>query len=251
MISKPIQKIIFGSPGTGKSHMIDHEIIPYELNIDIKKNPENIIKAVFHPEYTHGDFMGKLLPMTQDGQVEYNFYEGHFLSALSQAYKNILVIGADLFSSITDYTRRDSVFFGDGAGAAKGAGRGAEADEGWSMDRESRGERSRDGRGAAGMVSDAAAARGRASRFLVPQRVRPARQKLGRIDPFPQGERLQRDSAEHAVGRHGLLSLEGFAGIRAACRKRRPAGAVSGGLPEIRRAMPCVESELEHVEQSA
>lgn len=90
MSSKPIQKIIFGSPGTGKSHMIDHEVIPYELSIDIKKNPENVIKAVFHPEYTHGDFMGKLLPMTVENQIEYNFYEGHFLKALSQAYKNIL-----------------------------------------------------------------------------------------------------------------------------------------------------------------
>lgn len=36
----------------------------------------------------------------------------------SKAYKNILVIGADIFSSITDYSRRDCVFFGDGAGAA-------------------------------------------------------------------------------------------------------------------------------------
>lgn len=90
MSRKPIQKIIFGSPGTGKSYMIDHEIIPDELNINIDENPENIIKAVFHPEYTHGDFMGKLLPMTQDSQVEYSFYEGHFLRALSQAYKNIL-----------------------------------------------------------------------------------------------------------------------------------------------------------------
>ena len=36
----------------------------------------------------------------------------------SKAYKNILVIGADIFSSITDFTRRDCVFFGDGAGAA-------------------------------------------------------------------------------------------------------------------------------------
>lgn len=35
----------------------------------------------------------------------------------SKAYKNILVIGADIFSSITDFTRRDCVFFGDGAGA--------------------------------------------------------------------------------------------------------------------------------------
>ena len=92
MSSKPIQKIIFGSPGPGKCYMIDHEIIPYELNIDIDKNPENIIKAVFHPEYTHGDFMGKLLPMTRGKQVEYNFYEGHFLKALSQAYKNILKV---------------------------------------------------------------------------------------------------------------------------------------------------------------
>ena len=35
-----------------------------------------------------------------------------------KAYKNILVIGADIFSTITDYSRRDSIFFGDGAWAA-------------------------------------------------------------------------------------------------------------------------------------
>ncbi|SVE20299.1 uncharacterized protein METZ01_LOCUS473153, partial [marine metagenome] len=33
-------------------------------------------------------------------------------------YDNVLVIGADIFSKITDWTRRDAVFFGDGAGAA-------------------------------------------------------------------------------------------------------------------------------------
>lgn len=32
-------------------------------------------------------------------------------------YKNVLVIGADTFSTIIDWERRDSVFFGDGAGA--------------------------------------------------------------------------------------------------------------------------------------
>ena len=32
-------------------------------------------------------------------------------------YNNVLVIGADTFSTITDWDRRDSVFFGDGAGA--------------------------------------------------------------------------------------------------------------------------------------
>ena len=36
----------------------------------------------------------------------------------SGIYNNILVIGADTFSKITDWSRRDAVFFGDGAGAA-------------------------------------------------------------------------------------------------------------------------------------
>lgn len=86
----PLQKIIFGSPGTGKSHRIDAEIIPKVLKIDAGKTPENIIKAVFHPEYTYSDFIGKLLPITRGGKVEYNFYEGHFLRALGQAYKNYI-----------------------------------------------------------------------------------------------------------------------------------------------------------------
>lgn len=35
----------------------------------------------------------------------------------SGAYSNILVIGADIFSKFIDWSRRDCVFFGDGAGA--------------------------------------------------------------------------------------------------------------------------------------
>lgn len=35
----------------------------------------------------------------------------------SGMYNNVLVIGADTFSTITDWSRRDAVFFGDGAGA--------------------------------------------------------------------------------------------------------------------------------------
>ena len=90
-MNTPIQKIIFGSPGTGKSYRIDNEIIPKLLEIDKESDPENVIKTVFHPEYTYGDFIGKLMPITtSDGKVEYKFYEGHFLKALAQGYKNIL-----------------------------------------------------------------------------------------------------------------------------------------------------------------
>ncbi len=97
----PIQKILFGSPGTGKSYKIDHEIIPNDLAINKLLNPENIIKTVFHPEYTYGDFMGKLVPITKSGgKPEYNFYEGHFLKALGQAYKNIQITKPKDFEQI-------------------------------------------------------------------------------------------------------------------------------------------------------
>lgn len=86
----PVQKIVFGSPGTGKSHLVDSVIISKELSIDVSKNPENVIKTVFHPEYTNSDFIGKLLPITRSGKVEYKFYDGHFLRALGQAYKNYI-----------------------------------------------------------------------------------------------------------------------------------------------------------------
>ncbi|AEE49796.1 hypothetical protein [Haliscomenobacter hydrossis] len=84
----PIQKIFFGSPGTGKSFRIDKEVIPNKLKIH---DNHNIIKTVFHPEYTYGDFMGKLMPLTDDTQkVSYRYYTGHFLKALGRAYKNII-----------------------------------------------------------------------------------------------------------------------------------------------------------------
>lgn len=89
-MNTPIQKILFGSPGTGKSYRIDNTIVPDELKIDRNKTPENTIKTVFHPEYTYGDFIGKLMPITRSNKIEYNFYEGHFLRALAQAYKNII-----------------------------------------------------------------------------------------------------------------------------------------------------------------
>jgi 5-methylcytosine-specific restriction protein B len=89
----PIQKILFGSPGTGKSYQI-REIAQQELGIEWNeqsKSLKNTIKTVFHPEYTYSDFVGKLLPQTDgSGSVIYKFYEGHFLRALGLAYKKII-----------------------------------------------------------------------------------------------------------------------------------------------------------------
>jgi 5-methylcytosine-specific restriction enzyme B len=84
---KARQTILFGSPGVGKSYLLEHTILP-ELGIDPQS--DNCVKAVFHPEYSYGDFMGKLVPYTRDKKPEYNFYEGHFLRALGRAYAAIL-----------------------------------------------------------------------------------------------------------------------------------------------------------------
>jgi 5-methylcytosine-specific restriction enzyme B len=83
----PLQKILFGSPGVGKSHLIQAEILP---SLGIDPSGEDCIKTVFHPEYTYGDFVGKLLPVSRESRVEYNFYAGHMLKALARAYRCIL-----------------------------------------------------------------------------------------------------------------------------------------------------------------
>ena len=89
---KPIQKILFGSPGTGKSHKI-RAIATSELGIPFDNNTQmlsNTVKTVFHPEYTYADFMGKLLPLTQNNSVIYKFYSGHFLRVLGMAYQSLI-----------------------------------------------------------------------------------------------------------------------------------------------------------------
>jgi len=91
--SKPIQKIIFGSPGTGKSYQV-RDIAVKSLGIkwaNQSLTPENVIKTVFHPEYTYSDFVGKLLPQTTgSGSVIYKYYAGHFIRALGLAYRQII-----------------------------------------------------------------------------------------------------------------------------------------------------------------
>lgn len=79
----PLQLILFGSPGTGKSHKVKKDIAG-------KLEAKEIFNTVFHPEYTYGDFMGKLMPHTEDdGQIKvsYRYYHGHFMLALASAYK--------------------------------------------------------------------------------------------------------------------------------------------------------------------
>ncbi len=95
-IQRPIRKIIFGSPGTGKIHKIEHEIIP-SLGIE---GLENVVGTVFHPEYTYGDFMGKLVPITKGKDFRYKFCEGHFLIAPTKSYQKRIEKYQDIIKNI-------------------------------------------------------------------------------------------------------------------------------------------------------
>ncbi|MEM6736845.1 MAG: restriction endonuclease [Bacteroidota bacterium] len=104
----PIQVILFGSPGTGKSYEAAR-IAEDSLNITLdphSKTLKNTIKTVFHPEYTNADFIGKLLPLTQDYSVTYKYYPGHFLRILGQAYEGIINNSCEHFLLIIDELNR-------------------------------------------------------------------------------------------------------------------------------------------------
>jgi len=101
---KPIQKILFGSPGTGKSYQI-REIARDKLGIPLD-DTTHTVKTVFHPEYTYADFMGKLLPLTQGNSVIYKFYPGHFLRILGMAYQGLIDGKKDHYLLVIDELNR-------------------------------------------------------------------------------------------------------------------------------------------------
>jgi 5-methylcytosine-specific restriction enzyme B len=111
---KYIQKIIFGSPGTGKSYCI-RKIA--EVKLGIKSDDDilpNSVKVVFHPEYTYSDFMGKLLPLSSGNSIVYKYYPGHFLQALGMAYKGLMNYQNDNYLLVIDELNRGnaSAIFG-------------------------------------------------------------------------------------------------------------------------------------------
>lgn len=78
--------IFYGAPGTGKSYMIDNLIKERYTNYDSSIGNKNIFRVTLHPEYSYSDFVGQLLPHTEEnGQVDYEFIPGIFTDALKRA----------------------------------------------------------------------------------------------------------------------------------------------------------------------
>lgn len=78
-------KIIYGVPGCGKSHYVEHELLKQE---GISNDDKHLIRATFFQDYSNTDFIGQILPKLNGDKVEYNFNPGPFTIALEKSLKN-------------------------------------------------------------------------------------------------------------------------------------------------------------------
>lgn len=108
------QKIYFGAPGTGKSHLIEQELV------NVKK--EKIFRTVIHPEYSYSDFIGQILPHKDANGVSFDFVPGVLTLSLIEAFadksENVYLVIEELsrgnvsaiFGDIFQLLDRDSKF---------------------------------------------------------------------------------------------------------------------------------------------
>ena len=72
-------KIFYGIPGCGKSYKVDK----YLKDNNVKQ--ENIYRTTFYLDYSNSDFIGQILPKTENGNVTYEYIAGPFTKALIKA----------------------------------------------------------------------------------------------------------------------------------------------------------------------
>lgn len=110
-----IQKIFFGSPGTGKSYKINNIIREsYPYYNESLGNCEYVYRTAIHPNFDYNEFIGNIMPVVEsDGgnkNITYDFKPGIFTKALFMALKT----DNDVYLVLEEMTRGNiAEIFGD------------------------------------------------------------------------------------------------------------------------------------------
>lgn len=78
-------RIIFGAPGTGKSHKLKNDCVDL-----LSENKENYERVTFHPDYSYSHFVGTYKPITdqETGEIKYEFVPGPFMRVFVESLKS-------------------------------------------------------------------------------------------------------------------------------------------------------------------
>jgi len=97
-----IQKIVYGAPGTGKSHKVKELIAGKE---------ERTERVTFHPEYDYNAFVGGYKPTMKDNDIRYEFVPQAFTNIYVNAWNDL---DNDYYLVIEEINRGNcSEIFGD------------------------------------------------------------------------------------------------------------------------------------------
>ena len=109
----PLQIMLYGAPGTGKSYsIIDLIRQSYPSYSEYDDNPY-VFRTTIYRDYSYFDFIGNIMPVTKDGKISYEFVPGIFTTALFAALRN-QDSGIDVYLILEEMSRGDiASIFGD------------------------------------------------------------------------------------------------------------------------------------------
>jgi len=105
-----MNRIIFGAPGTGKSHKIKKD-----CDSLFSESEQTYERVTFHPDYTYSKFVGTYKPITDEGEIKYKFIPGPFLRVLAAALENARTDNPQPYLLIIEEINRSKIaaVFGD------------------------------------------------------------------------------------------------------------------------------------------